>query len=163
MQGTDLLNHAYDKDSLVIKNVTHSLIILCFETLKFNSLMSSLKDVGFFFSSKIKETSCGRKFAKMIEEFLLFFPKGDQDFDALEGIPKEEVLLKLYSQYAGVPYPIPNWDFYIALSFFKLAAISQVSFQNLWEKFSSFQTGKHVFLRPFYQQQNNNWSMFCFL
>ncbi|PIK62710.1 putative acyl-CoA dehydrogenase family member 11 isoform X2 [Apostichopus japonicus] len=54
-----------------------------------------------------------------------FGNSGDQDFDALEGIPKEEVLLKLYSQYAGVPYPIPNWDFYIALSFFKLAAISQ--------------------------------------
>ncbi|PIK37898.1 putative acyl-CoA dehydrogenase family member 11 isoform X2 [Apostichopus japonicus] len=54
-----------------------------------------------------------------------FGNSGDQDFDTLEGIPKEEVLLKLYSQYAGVPYPIPNWDFYIALSFFKLAAISQ--------------------------------------
>lgn len=52
-------------------------------------------------------------------------PFGNIDLQSLEGIPKEETLLKLYSEQAGFRFPLPHWDFYIALSFFKLAAIGQ--------------------------------------
>lgn len=48
----------------------------------------------------------------------------DVDF-ATSGIPDEETYVKLYCERVGRSWPIPDWDFYIAFSVFRLASISQ--------------------------------------
>ncbi len=50
----------------------------------------------------------------------------DVDFGA-SGIPSEEAYVRRYCERAGRPYPIPNWDFYVAFAIFRLASIAQGS------------------------------------
>uniref|UniRef100_H2ZGM9 Aminoglycoside phosphotransferase domain-containing protein n=1 Tax=Ciona savignyi TaxID=51511 RepID=H2ZGM9_CIOSA len=40
-------------------------------------------------------------------------------------LPSEEELVKYYCKLRGISYPIPNWNFYLSLNFFKLSAIVQ--------------------------------------
>jgi aminoglycoside phosphotransferase (APT) family kinase protein len=40
-------------------------------------------------------------------------------------IPGAEELMKYYCQQRKISYPIPNWEFAIAFSFFRLAVIAQ--------------------------------------
>lgn len=47
----------------------------------------------------------------------------DCDFAQL-GIPTAEEYFRMYCQHMGIP-PIENWNFYMAFSFFRLAAIVQ--------------------------------------
>ncbi|NWH07531.1 MAG: phosphotransferase [Alphaproteobacteria bacterium] len=44
---------------------------------------------------------------------------------AATGIPSEEDYVRAYCRRTGRPYPIPDWDFYIGFSIFRLAAIAQ--------------------------------------
>jgi aminoglycoside phosphotransferase (APT) family kinase protein len=44
---------------------------------------------------------------------------------ASSGIPDEESYVRAYCARTGRSYPIPDWDFYIAFSVFRLASISQ--------------------------------------
>ncbi len=48
----------------------------------------------------------------------------DTDF-AVSGIPSEEAYVRAYCARTGRSFPIPDWDFYIAFSVFRLASISQ--------------------------------------
>ena len=40
------------------------------------------------------------------------------------GVPEEEAIVARYCELRGIP-AIPNWHFYLAMSFFRLAAIAQ--------------------------------------
>ena len=44
------------------------------------------------------------------------------------GIPTEEQFVQAYCFQRGLPYPIPHWNFYLAVAFFRMAAIAEVSF-----------------------------------
>ncbi|MCC6919062.1 MAG: phosphotransferase [Alphaproteobacteria bacterium] len=48
----------------------------------------------------------------------------DTDFKT-SGIPDEATYVSTYCKRVGRDYPIPNWDFYIAFSLFRLASIGQ--------------------------------------
>ncbi len=47
------------------------------------------------------------------------------DLSPGSGIPAETEVHRLYCEAAGIAYPIPNWHFYIAFSFFRLSVIMQ--------------------------------------
>ncbi|KAG8442832.1 hypothetical protein GDO86_011588 [Hymenochirus boettgeri] len=64
---------------------------------------------------------------------LYFWPKeigffgyqNEKNFCDMEGMPALKDLMNIYSSCRGVPLPIPDWNFFLVLSFFKLAGISQ--------------------------------------
>jgi len=58
------------------------------------------------------------------EYFLMNDPTGNIT-EMFEHIPTEEEVIRYYCKLCHIPYPIANWDFYIALNFFKLASIIQ--------------------------------------
>ncbi|OCT75955.1 hypothetical protein XELAEV_18031139mg [Xenopus laevis] len=49
----------------------------------------------------------------------------DKSFTDVDGIPAFQDLMSIYSRCRGVPLPVPNWNFFLALTFFKLAGILQ--------------------------------------
>eukprot|EP00057_Strongylocentrotus_purpuratus_P009771 XP_011664245.1 PREDICTED: acyl-CoA dehydrogenase family member 11 isoform X1 [Strongylocentrotus purpuratus] len=50
---------------------------------------------------------------------------GDTQFSAVPGIPKREDYMKVYCAHTGVPYPIQDWQFYLALAYFRAASICE--------------------------------------
>lgn len=53
-----------------------------------------------------------------------------------EGIPSEESLLSLYSQLAGETLPLPDWTFFLGMTFFRVIVNIQVGvgFKNQIEE-----------------------------
>lgn len=53
-----------------------------------------------------------------------------------EGIPSEESLLSLYSQLAGETLPLPDWTFFLGMTFFRVIVNIQVGvgFKNQKEE-----------------------------
>ncbi len=47
-------------------------------------------------------------------------------FRYILGIPSEEQLVRGYCKLQAAAYPIPQWNFYVTLSYFRLASIAQV-------------------------------------
>ena len=41
-------------------------------------------------------------------------------------LPPKELIIQHYCRIRGLSYPIPNWNFFLALNLFKLASITQV-------------------------------------
>ncbi|XP_078488884.1 acyl-CoA dehydrogenase family member 11 [Ciona intestinalis] len=59
-------------------------------------------------------------------EFFILRDASQSDIEQLfKDIPTEEELVKYYCKLRGISYPIPNWNFHLALNFFKLASIVQ--------------------------------------
>ncbi|XP_040209043.1 acyl-CoA dehydrogenase family member 11 [Rana temporaria] len=50
---------------------------------------------------------------------------GDKSFTDIEGMPAYEDLMSIYSRRRGVDSPVNDWNFFLALNFFKLAGIVQ--------------------------------------
>ena len=63
----------------------------------------------------------------------------DRDPSSL-GIPSDTQYMQEYCQRAGIP-PVDNWNFYMAFSFFRVAAILQGVYkrglQGLWIRFTN--------------------------
>uniref|UniRef100_F6PNW9 Acyl-CoA dehydrogenase family member 11 n=1 Tax=Ciona intestinalis TaxID=7719 RepID=F6PNW9_CIOIN len=60
------------------------------------------------------------------QEFFLLRDASQSDIEQLfKDIPTEEELVKYYCKLRSISYPIPNWNFHLALNFFKLASIVQ--------------------------------------
>ncbi|KAM5156810.1 acyl-CoA dehydrogenase family member 11 [Mantella aurantiaca] len=55
----------------------------------------------------------------------LFGHSGDKLFTDIEGMPAYEDLMSIYSRCRGVDTPVHDWNFFLALTFFKLAGIVQ--------------------------------------
>ncbi|KAM4688837.1 acyl-CoA dehydrogenase family member 11 isoform 2-T2 [Discoglossus pictus] len=58
-------------------------------------------------------------------EVRLFGHSNDKTFNDIEGMAAFEDLMNIYSRCRGVSLPIPDWNFFLALTFFKLAGIIQ--------------------------------------
>ncbi|CAH2283051.1 acyl- dehydrogenase family member 11 [Pelobates cultripes] len=58
-------------------------------------------------------------------EVPLFVRSTDKKFSEITGMPAFEDLLIIYSHCRSISLPIPDWNFHLALSFFKLAGILQ--------------------------------------
>lgn len=63
--------------------------------------------------------------AKLILYFYKHFFKA---FDNVPGIPTEKELTDTYCYYRGIKPPLSNWNFYIALSIFRMVGIGQVNY-----------------------------------
>ncbi|XP_077347661.1 acyl-CoA dehydrogenase family member 11-like isoform X1 [Lithobates pipiens] len=50
---------------------------------------------------------------------------GDKSIGDIEGIPPYEDLMSIYCRHRGVDSPVHDWNFFLALSFFKIAGITQ--------------------------------------
>nr|CAB3219670.1 acyl-CoA dehydrogenase family member 11 [Phallusia mammillata] len=60
------------------------------------------------------------------QEYFLMQQASKEDVQRLfADLPTEDELIRYYCKLRGIPYPIPNWNFYLALNFFKLAGIVQ--------------------------------------
>uniref|UniRef100_A0A8C5N4D3 Acyl-CoA dehydrogenase family member 11 n=1 Tax=Leptobrachium leishanense TaxID=445787 RepID=A0A8C5N4D3_9ANUR len=55
----------------------------------------------------------------------LFGQSSDRRFSEIAGVPAIKDLINIYSKCRSLSLPIPDWNFHLALSFFKLAGISQ--------------------------------------
>lgn len=62
-----------------------------------------------------------------MSDLVLLAGGGDTQFSAVPGIPKREDYMKVYCAHTGVPYPIQDWQFYLALAYFRAASICEVS------------------------------------
>ncbi|XP_018411439.1 PREDICTED: acyl-CoA dehydrogenase family member 11 [Nanorana parkeri] len=58
-------------------------------------------------------------------EVRLFGHVSDKSFTDIEGMPACEDLMSIYSRCRGVDSPVQDWNFFLALTFFKLAGILQ--------------------------------------
>ncbi|XP_053322249.1 acyl-CoA dehydrogenase family member 11 isoform X2 [Spea bombifrons] len=56
---------------------------------------------------------------------MLFGNQSDKSLGEIKGMPAFEDLMNIYSRCRNIPLPIPDWNFFLALTFFKLAGISQ--------------------------------------
>lgn len=80
------------------------------------------------------------------------------------GIPLMEELISIYCQRRGISSDLPNWNFFLALSFFKLAGIAQVIvlskhfplFTNIWLTMSSGLQAFLFFLLGHFAFQNDS-------
>uniref|UniRef100_A0A4W3H8X8 Acyl-CoA dehydrogenase family member 11 n=1 Tax=Callorhinchus milii TaxID=7868 RepID=A0A4W3H8X8_CALMI len=60
------------------------------------------------------------------KEVLFIGPNCNSNIQGVEGIPSCEELLSIYCRCRSLPVLLPNWNFFLALSSFKLASIIQV-------------------------------------
>ena len=51
---------------------------------------------------------------------------GGKVVEEIIGIPNQEEFLQAYCRRTRTRYPVPNWEFYLALAFFKICSICQV-------------------------------------
>ena len=72
-------------------------------------------------------SSLGHPLADLAHLCMIYLPiPGKLTVGDTPGIPKEESLIHMYTEAAGIPYPINNWPFFKALGCFRIAGIAQV-------------------------------------
>ncbi|XP_053570310.1 LOW QUALITY PROTEIN: acyl-CoA dehydrogenase family member 11 [Bombina bombina] len=54
-----------------------------------------------------------------------FGQPSDKIFNDIEGMPAFEDLMDIYARCKGISLPVPDWNFFLALTFFKVAGILQ--------------------------------------
>ena len=72
-------------------------------------------------------SSLGHPLADLAHLCMMYLPiPAEFTVAGVTGIPTEEALTKAYSVTASIPYPIEQWNYFKALSCFRLAGITQV-------------------------------------